>query len=38
MPTFSKTFLYGLEFDFLILECLIIACMDKASFVQGNSL
>ncbi|MEY4334709.1 MAG: hypothetical protein RLZZ196_3459 [Bacteroidota bacterium] len=38
MPTFSKTFLFGVEFDFLILECLVIACMDRASFVPGNGI
>lgn len=38
MPTFSKTFLFGVEFDFLILECLIIACMDRASFIPGNGI
>lgn len=30
MPTFAKSFLYGLDFDFMMLEVLVIACMDLA--------
>jgi hypothetical protein len=30
MPSFAKSFLYGLEFDFMMLEVLVIACMDLA--------
>ena len=28
MPTFAKSFLYGMDFDFMMLEVLVIACMD----------
>ena len=30
MPTFARSFLYGLDFDFMMLEVLVIACMDLA--------
>lgn len=29
-PSYSKSLLQGLEFDFMMLECLVIACMDRA--------
>lgn len=37
-PSFANSFLYGLEFDFLMLEALIIASMDRAMTLKNNQL
>jgi hypothetical protein len=36
LPSFSKTLLYGLDFDFMMLEVLVIALMDKANNGVNN--
>ena len=30
MPSFAQSFLYGLDFDFMMLEVLVIACFDMS--------
>ena len=36
LPTFSKSFLYGLDFDFMMLEVIVICCMDLAHIAIPN--
>jgi hypothetical protein len=36
LPSFSKLFLYGLDFDFLMFEVLILACMDRANSMPND--
>lgn len=36
LPSFAKVFLYGLDFDFLIMEVLILACMDRANYLPND--
>jgi len=36
IPTFAKSFLYGMDFDFMMLEVLFIACMDLAHLSFTN--
>lgn len=33
IPSFSNSLLYGLEMDFLMLNCLVIAAMDRAKYL-----
>lgn len=35
IPSFAQAFLYGLDFDFMMLEVLVIACLDM-SLVAAN--
>jgi len=30
IPSFAKAFLFGLDFDFMMLEVLVIACLDMS--------
>jgi asparagine N-glycosylation enzyme membrane subunit Stt3 len=34
-PSFAKTLLAGLEWDMLMMECLVIAAMDRARYVTS---
>lgn len=36
LPSYSKALLYGLDFDFLMLECLVIACMDRCNYLPNG--
>jgi hypothetical protein len=36
LPSYAKILLYGLDFDFLILECLVIACMDRCNYLPNG--
>lgn len=36
IPSFTNAFLYGLEFDFFIMQVLIIACLDRLSSLEEN--
>jgi len=36
LPSFSKTLLYGLEFDFMMMEVLIIALMDRCNYLPND--
>jgi hypothetical protein len=36
LPSFANAFLYGLDFDFMMLEVLIIACMDRANYAEND--
>ena len=36
VPTYQKTFLFGLDFDFMIYECLVIACMDRCNYLPNG--
>jgi hypothetical protein len=36
LPSYAKVLLYGLDFDFLILECLVIACMDRCNYLPNG--
>ena len=36
VPSFSNTLLYGLDFDFLMLFSLIIACADRANYLPND--
>jgi len=36
LPSFSNAFLYGLDFDFMMLEVLIIALMDRANYAEND--
>jgi hypothetical protein len=36
VPTYQKTFLFGLDFDFMILECLVIASMDRCNYLPNG--
>jgi hypothetical protein len=36
LPSFSKVFLYGLDWDFLMLEVLVIALMDRCNYLQND--
>lgn len=36
LPSYSKILLYGLDFDFMILECLVIACMDRCNYLPNG--
>lgn len=36
LPSFANTFLYGLDFDFMMLEVLIIALMDRANYLDNQ--
>lgn len=38
LPSFPKIFLYGLDFDFLMLQVLIITAMDRAKFIGSNGI
>ena len=38
LPSFAKTFLYGLEFDFMMLEVLFIALMDRCDYLPYNDI
>lgn len=35
MPSFAQSFLFGMDFDFMMLEVLVIACFDM-SFVAAD--
>ena len=35
-PSYSQSLLQGLEFDFVMFECLVIACMDRAKYLPNN--
>lgn len=35
-PGFVNAFLYGLEFDFLMLEVLIVASMDRCNYLEND--
>ena len=35
LPSYSKILLYGLDFDFLMFECLVIACMDRCNYLPN---
>jgi hypothetical protein len=35
-PSYAKTLLSGLEYDFMMLECLVIACMDRANYLPND--
>ena len=37
IPSFTNAFLYGLEFDFFIMQVLIIASMDRLSNLEDNN-
>jgi len=36
VPTYQNTFLFGLDFDFMIFECLVIACMDRCNYLPNG--
>jgi hypothetical protein len=36
LPSFYKTLLCGLDFDFMILEVLVIACMDRSAYLENK--
>lgn len=36
LPSFANAFLYGLDFDFMMLEVLIIALMDRANYAENQ--
>ena len=38
-PTFSDSLLYGLDWDFMMIEVLVIACMDRcqSNYIDGNN-
>ena len=38
LPSFVSSFLFGLEFDFLMLEVLVVAAMDRAMRLGTNDL
>jgi len=38
LPSFPKIFLYGLDFDFLMLQVLVITAMDRAKFIGNNGI
>jgi len=33
VPSYQKTFLFGLDFDFMIFQCLVISCMDRCNYL-----
>ena len=35
-PSFSNIFLYGLDFDFMMLEVLVISCMDRTNYLDNK--
>lgn len=35
-PSFSNIFLYGLDFDFMMLEVLVISCMDVTNYLDNK--
>merc|ERR1740117_540394 len=36
LPSYAKSLLFGLDFDFMILECLFIACMDRCNYLPNG--
>ena len=36
MPSFTNCFLYGLEFDFLMLNTLVVSCMDRTNYSDNK--
>jgi hypothetical protein len=35
-PSFIRTLLVGVEWDLVMLECLVIAAMDRATYLKNN--
>mmetsp|Transcript_4701 Transcript_4701/g.8016 ORF Transcript_4701/g.8016 Transcript_4701/m.8016 type:complete len:124 (+) Transcript_4701:2799-3170(+) len=36
IPSFYKTLLCGLDFDFMMMEVLIVACLDRATYKENK--
>jgi hypothetical protein len=36
LPSYSKSLLFGLDFDFMIFECLVLACMDRCNYLPNG--